>query len=117
MELVCSEHGVLRSCLAARSASVALPLALRTLELLGPGHQPAPGGVYYEQLLLLSPKISWLQPPTSLRLQLLPPLPPFPASTPTLRSGCLLQVSAVSQPPAWVHRPWMGCRAGSGVGS
>lgn len=115
MELVCSEHGVLRSCLAARSASVALPLALRTLELLGPGHQPAPGGVYYEQLLLLSPKISWLQPPTSLRLQLLPPrsLPRLYPDAPQW----LLQVTAVSQPPAWVHRPWMGCRAGSGVGS
>lgn len=56
-----------------------LPLALRTLELPRPRHQPAPGGVYYEQLLLLSPsKISWPQPTASPRLRLLPPLPcPF----------------------------------------
>lgn len=61
------------------AALVALPRALRRRERPRPGHRLAPGSVYYQQLLLLSPaRTAWPQPTASPRLRLLPPLPPFP---------------------------------------
>lgn len=86
---------------------MALPRALRSRERPGPGHRLAPGRVYYQQLLLLSPaRIAWPQPTASPRLRLLPPLPPSP---PLPRSSALAaEGHGGSQPPAWVHRPWVG---------
>lgn len=94
---------------------MALPRALRSRERPRPGHRPAPGSVYYQQLLLLSPaRLGWPQPTASPGLRLLPPLPPFPASTPQLRSGCRGSRRFRSHPPRFTDPGWGASGEGAG---